>query len=162
MFVWIAPFRFLIDAYWVQSGAGCLLANTWKEARAKTAFLSDRTLNFKPMSHWWTQTLHGSVLQCAMPSFLFSIPETLWNLQSQHYTLRKGTIPLFSFTNVCNLWWFWLNSKWKQCCFFSFMPPPSSRKEFQTTFLWIISDMRDPFQPSLAPCPPSSTQSGLH
>lgn len=49
--------------------------------------------------------------------------------------------------------WFCLNSKWKQCCFFSFTPPSSSRTACQAAFLWIISDMRGPFQPSLTPLP---------
>lgn len=82
--VWMAPFSFLIDDYWVLSDGSSLLANTREETTAKTAYLSDCSLNFRLMSCWQTQTLHGGVLQCPLPSFLYSIPETLWNLQSQH------------------------------------------------------------------------------
>ncbi len=82
--VWMAPFSFLIDDYWMQSDGSSLLANTREETTAKTTFLSDWSLNFRLMSCWQTQTLHGSVLQCPLPSFLCSIPESLWNLQSQH------------------------------------------------------------------------------
>lgn len=98
--VWMAPFSFLIDDYWVQSDGSSLLANTWEEATAKTAFLSDCSLNFRPMSCWQTETLRSDVLQCPLPSFLYSIPETLWNLQSQHYSLKKGNILLF-FPHKC-------------------------------------------------------------
>lgn len=47
--------------------------------------------------------------------------------------------------------WFWLNSKWKQCCFFSFAPPPRSKTACQTTFLSIISDMRGLLQTFVMP-----------
>lgn len=70
---------------------------------------------------------------------------------------EEGKYPAVFPSPMCAIFgalWFRLNSKWKQCCFFSFTPPPSSRTACQTTFLWIISDMRGPFQPSLAPlCP---------
>lgn len=92
----MAPFSFLIDDYWVQSDGSSLLANTQEETTAKTAFVSDCSLNLRLTSRWQTQTLHGGVLQCPLPSFLCSIPETLWNLQSQHRSLKKGKILLFS------------------------------------------------------------------
>lgn len=89
---------------------------------------------------------------------------------------KEGKYPAVFPSQMCAIFgalWFRLNSKWKQCCFFSFTPPPSSRTACQTTFLQIISDMRGPFQPSLAPlCPDSLAfiscllvahgQSGLH
>lgn len=67
---------------------------------------------------------------------------------------KEGKYPAVFPSQMCAIsgaLWFRLNSKWKQCCFFSFTPPHSSRTACQTTFLWIISDMRDPFQPSLVP-----------
>lgn len=80
-----------------------------------------------------------------------------WDLvESTKSTLesKEGKYPAVYLSQMCAIsgaLWFRLNSKWKQCCFFSFTPPPSSRTACQTTFLWIISDMRGPFQPSLAP-----------
>lgn len=47
--VWMAPFSFLIDDYWVLSDGSSLLANTLEETAAKTAYLSDYSLNFKLM-----------------------------------------------------------------------------------------------------------------
>lgn len=35
---WMAPFSFLIDGYWVQSGGSSLLTNTQEETAAKTVF----------------------------------------------------------------------------------------------------------------------------
>lgn len=53
--------------------------------------------------------------------------------------------------------WFRLKSKWKQCCFFSFTPPPSSRTACQNIFSWIISDTRGPRFTCLPCLPPRPT-----
>lgn len=154
----MAPFSFLIDDYWVQSDGSRLLANTQEETAAKTAFLSGCSLNFRLTSCWQTQTLHGWVLQCPSPSFLCSVSETLWNLQSQHRNLKKGNILLLEMCAISGALWFQLNSKWIQCCFFSFMPLPSSKMAWPLSS--IISDMRGLFSPLF--CPILLMWPGLH
>lgn len=55
-----------------------------------------------------------------------------------------------------------ITAKWKQWGLFAFMPPArSSRAACQTTFLWIIPDMRAPTQNSTPPQPPDTVWPSL-
>lgn len=59
-----------------------------------------------------------------------------WGIYKINIRVQRREISrCFPFPKVRNLRWFGLNSKWKQCCFFPFMQPPSGRTACQTTFL---------------------------
>lgn len=113
---------------------------------------------------WAADKLRLCVAACCSAPCLPSSAQSLRRVESTKSTSESkgGKYPAVFLPQTCAIsgaLWFRLNSKWKQCCFFSFMPPPSSRTACQTTFLWIISDMRDPFQPSLPshPAPSADT-----
>lgn len=82
----------------------------------------------------------------------------LWDcVESTKSTLESkgGKYPAAYLSQMCAIsgtLWFQLNSKWKQCCFFSFTPPPSSRTACSGRFpLDDFQTWEAPFQPSLAP-----------